>query len=1664
MRRKKMCRKNRYRRKRIVAWLLVLAFMLTAVVPASLAVRADSVQDAWDGVSRSVPQTDKNGTYLIRTAAELAWFADEVNAGNGGINARLEKYIYLNKSNTAYEWMMIGNTPETPYKGTFDGNGKQIVYLHAQIRQKTPEYRYAGLFGVIDGGTVKNLTVQGKVVHGYGSYDTDYRNDQFYTGSGGIAGYLKSGTIINCINYTRTTMDGDSLYRNAGGIAGICQGKIIRCENYGKLSTTISIAQNHVGGIAGLLYGVNAQITNSVNHATVQGYYCVGGVAGAVKYGAEINASCNYGNVKGNSIVGGIAGRVSTTGMYTNGSAKECSIADVYNLGQIGGYGSSIGSELGGIAGEVGYESWTQESLPPMPVIERAYSVDANAGVLRCGAAVGYLLSGCYGTVYGITYLGRSGTIIGGSNNRAVKILGEARMVTEDEMKSVNLLEKLGSAFTMSNQYDTENKGFPKLVWQGLASDILDQLDEYQLELNGWLTDNNRKKYGRNYATIESLVKTYMEQLGSATSEKELDNIMKEAREKLEAVKPAIGEDTELAEAIDNGLIALEEYSKKLLKENPELTDDQKTALGNVLTSWKEKLEAATSQEDVRLFIRDGKDALDDQIAFFEADKKMEEVRANAVQVLTDYRATEEYDVVWMHKIKLVRDKAIEDLGQAKSTAEINTLLEKAKADIDDIIGQIPEAGSWDGTTKTEPTVNENHVFQIKTASELAWFAEQVNQGHGDLSAELCADISLGGKLWTPIGKSATTPFTGNFDGMGHYIRGLNIDVESTYLGLFGCVNGSSTQRIQNLYVAGSINVGGRVTYVGGIAGQVQGTDTKLINCHSSVTISVSDVRVLDTAVGGIAGEMKNAQIANCSNTASVKIASEGRGGLTYYCGGILGAARTGARIDASYNTGTVWSPHTSGGLIGGMLEKNAACYSSYNAGEVTGMYYAGGICGELLNGNCDFGWCYTSGSVNPSNSGLALGAVFGKIVGGDYNDLYALKLTDTKGRTLVGSSGDFSACGKFVSEKELKTDEILNSLNGGGNCFIHDYLGFQNGYPILSWQMTLDDFKTGSITALKKSVDEADYTEDNWKKVQDILKNAESQIKAAQDMADIDSIRTNALDQIAEVETKAGTEERKLQEAKDEAITFLENYVDLDVYREEEQSEIRTLISNAKKYILQADSTEEVKRHRDETTAKIDQLPDAWQYEEQVNMAAATQVDSYIMNIGEVVYTAYVKMAIEIARNAYDSLTDKQKGMVSTYEVLVAAEEAWAELEKEYTFTEEDKELAAQVDALIEAIGTVSEDSTDAIYAARLAYDSLTEKQKMLVTRTQELQNTESTLDQIKAAAVTSAITAIGEVTLDKKEQIFAAQSLYEALTDSQKKLVTAYTVLTKAISTYNNLVVAQPVIEQIQELGGVDQVTLNSKAALDAAIRAYNDLTGDQQKLVTNYDVLEALISVYDSLASVDYVVRLIDSIGVVSKASEDKISTARVAYEKLTTEEKKKVTNFETLEAAEAAYKALQKPETTTNPETGRVQGNQQSLSSLYHSGRGKNKLQTATGTLVGAAGSGSGTASMDETGTVAQSESDETEHSASTEAEDENLPSWLENQLNGEENAEADTQDGANTQTVTSSKAQIRHKKMILLLSIMFGSCLVLTISFAVALKKAAKKRREKRVHY
>lgn len=907
---------------RLLALILIFTMSVTPISPFPSEVQAASIENPWDGKTMTVPDLDEYGTYLIRTGAELAWFAAEVNRGNGEINGRLENYIYLNDYNTNHTWTMIGDTEENPYKGNFDGNGQKVVYMRAEITQKDPKRRYAGLFGVIDGGNVKNVTVLGKVLQNYGNYGLVGGSDELYVGSGGIAGYLKSGQITNCTNYARTTMDGEAMYRNSGGIVGICKGIVMRCTNEGKLSTIIGFAQNHVGGIAGLVYGANAQVMNCVNSATVQGYICVGGIAGAVKSGAEINASCNYGTIKANSTAGGIAGRVSTTGMYSDGTEKECAVRNVYSLGDMTTYGTGTGAQMGGIVGQAGYDNWTQEKLPPRPVIENAYATVQFSNNLndRRGSIIGYMISGDYGTVYGLATPDNGLKPVGATSDKGIHILGEALMLKEEELKSAGMIDKLGGAFTMANTYDIQNDGYPKLVWQGLPSVLLSAIDDAQMELNGWLTAANRKKYGRNYPLLEKIVKDYKDKLGAVTKQEDLDALMEEARGKLKEVKPGIDADNELMEAIDNGIMSLSDYRDRLVDQHPDLTDGQKQNLDSVVSDYIKKMNVAETPEAVRLLVRDGRDALDARIAGFEADKRLEEIRENAIQELTAYRADESYDSLWMNKINAARKKALEVIEQAKTAAEVTNGLEEGKNNIDAVIDQIPEAGAWDGKTLTEPAVNERGIYQITSGSELAWFANQVNtvEDADGISGELCNDISLGFKNWRPIGNAKA--YTGDFDGRGYQIRGLFIEWADVYAGLFGQLRGKN-QVIQNLSVSGTIQAGARVDFVGGVAAYVYGADSdnrsQVINCHSSVSIRQDQITLLGGGSGGITGYAANAAVSNCSNTGSVVIGPAGKGGISYAAGGLIGQIGPSVKLQTSYNAGMIQSSHTAGGLAG---------------------------------------------------------------------------------------------------------------------------------------------------------------------------------------------------------------------------------------------------------------------------------------------------------------------------------------------------------------------------------------------------------------------------------------------------------------------------------------------------------------------------------------------------------------------------------------------------------------------------------------------------------------------------------------------------------------------------------------------------------------------------
>ena len=166
----------------------------------------------------------------------------------------------------------------------------------------------------------------------------------------------------------------------------------------------------------------------------------------------------------------------------------------------------------------------------------------------------------------------------------------------------------------------------------------------------------------------------------------------------------------------------------------------------------------------------------------------------------------------------------------------------------------------------------------------------------------------------------------------------------------------------------------------------------------------------------------------------------------------------------------------------------------------------------------------------------------------------------------------------------------------------------------------------------------------------------------------------------------------------------------------------------------------------------------------------AADGVEKLIDAIGTV--TLDSEEAIKAARGAYDALTEEQKAQVGNYQTLLDAEAKLADLQ-----------AADAVEKLIDAIGTVTLDSEEAIKAARGAYDALTEEQKAQVGNYQTLLDAEAKLADLQAAdAVEKLIDAIGTVTLNSEEAIKAARDAYDALTDAQKELVGNYQTLLDA------------------------------------------------------------------------------------------------------------------------------------------------------------------------------------------------------------------------------------------------------------------------------------------
>ncbi len=164
----------------------------------------------------------------ITTVGELKALRDAVNSGTSyvGVNIYLKADLDLNNE----AWTPIGDATN-PFMGNFEGWGHKIRNLKVEGSND-----YAGLFGYIDGGSVRDVGVEGSGVAG-----------KLYVG--GICGYLKSGEISSC--YSNIAVSGTQY---VGGLCGYSEGKIENCWHQGNV-TASGASDVNAGGLVGDVNG-----------------------------------------------------------------------------------------------------------------------------------------------------------------------------------------------------------------------------------------------------------------------------------------------------------------------------------------------------------------------------------------------------------------------------------------------------------------------------------------------------------------------------------------------------------------------------------------------------------------------------------------------------------------------------------------------------------------------------------------------------------------------------------------------------------------------------------------------------------------------------------------------------------------------------------------------------------------------------------------------------------------------------------------------------------------------------------------------------------------------------------------------------------------------------------------------------------------------------------------------------------------------------------------------------------------------------------------------------------------------------------------------------------------------------------------------------------------
>ena len=382
---------------------------------------------AWTGSAvepENMKKIDGKSFYVITSAEELAWFANQVNSGKTTINAVLDNDIVFGANTSSvgtYSWTPIGKTLNVAFAGIIDGNDKKIYGLYSSARDTTGFIGCLGTNGVLKNisflkGSLSSNSVGGIVGYSKGTLSSVLNESvsiagKASNGKGGVVG-VNAGNIKNSTN--KVSVDGTV----AGGVSGINSGLIENCNNEGKIT-----GYGYVGGICSKNTGT---ISRGVNKGGVSATLAVH--TGYTR--VESNGKTCTNRSFENTYAGGVCA-------YNNGNVQN-----VKNIGSI--------SAEGIIGGLVGYNLKTiQNSINAASVTAKNKSVETFESY--SGGSYG-------GTCYyrTITKNGEAGGLVGVNTGSSAFLRHSYNVanVTSEGVRGGVASQNVSSASVINSYYD----------------------------------------------------------------------------------------------------------------------------------------------------------------------------------------------------------------------------------------------------------------------------------------------------------------------------------------------------------------------------------------------------------------------------------------------------------------------------------------------------------------------------------------------------------------------------------------------------------------------------------------------------------------------------------------------------------------------------------------------------------------------------------------------------------------------------------------------------------------------------------------------------------------------------------------------------------------------------------------------------------------------------------------------------------------------------------------------------------------------------------------------------------------------------------------------------------------------------------------------------------